>query len=155
MLLALHYHACSSLVPGPECGGQPDSLVCMATRQLAGHKKTRGRQVTQRPQCHEDRRTAPATRRSEKCNCVKEEHEKKTIQKYFYTKHPWPILGKVCAWQGSCDSIYMYTHINPQHYILVKTTLDIPSSPLESTVPPGKNPGQPDGHEGNWLYMHV
>ena len=66
---------------------------------------------------------------------------KENIQKYSYMKHPkhpWPILGKVCAWRGSCDSIYMHTHINPQHYIFVKTILDIPAAPLKVNSAPGK-----------------
>ena len=134
MLLALGYHTCSSPVPDPESGGPPDPSACMATRRPAGHKNTRP--------ASDPATTTPWGRAYLPCRPqigeiqVRERGTwKENIQKYLYTKHPknpWPILGKMCAWQCSCDSIYMYTHINPQHYTFVKTTLDIPGSPIES-----------------------
>ena len=108
----------------------------MATRRHAGHtKKTRPASdpATTRPRGQEYRLCRPQIGEMH----VRERGTwKENIQKYLYTKHPkhpWPKHWvKVCAWQGSCDSICMYTHINPQHYIFVKTTLDIPGSPIES-----------------------
>ena len=123
----------------------------------AGHKKTRDRQVTRRPQRHEDGRTTPAARRSGKSKCVKEECEKKKF-KSIYIRNIRNIhdLYWVKCVHGKVHVIaFICTHISPQHYIFVKTTLDTPGSPIESQQCPGKNPGQPDGHEANWLYMHA
>ena len=63
MLLALRYHTCSSPVPGPDYRGPPDPSAGMAIRRPA-LQRTRGRQVTRRPQRHEDGRTTPSARRS-------------------------------------------------------------------------------------------
>ena len=84
---------------------------------------------------------------------------KENIQRYLYTKHPkhpWPILGKVCVWQGSCDSISMYTY--------KPTTLhfrqDYPGHPRlphwKSTVPPGKIQDNPTGMKlTDGIRMHM
>ena len=82
----------------------------------------------------EDRRTTPAARRSGKSKCVKEECEKKTFKSICIRSiRNIPGLYWVKCVHGKVHVIaFLFTHISPQHYIFVKTTLDIPGSPIES-----------------------
>ena len=114
------------LLPGPRPwarrAARPlGAYIHPATRRP---QKTRGRQVTRRPQRHEDGRTTPAARRSGKSKCVKEECEKKTF-KSICIRSIRNISGLywVKCVHGKVHVIaFLCTHISPQHYIFVKST---------------------------------
>ena len=136
LLMLLTHSLPHLLLPGPRPWARRAARPLGAYSHPATRRpqKTRGRQVTRRPQRHEDGRTTPAARRSGKSKCVKEECEKKTF-KSICIRSIRNISGLywVKCVHGKVHVIaFLCTHISPQHYIFVKSTLDIPGSPIES-----------------------
>ena len=118
--------------PAPSAAGRPTPRRVQPPCHPPVTKNTR--QVTRRPQRHEDGHTTPAAYRSGKSKCVKEECEKKTFKSICIRSiRNIPGLYWVKCVHGKVHVIaFICTHISPQHYIFVKTTLDIPGSPIES-----------------------
>ena len=138
MLLALRHHTCSSPVPSPECGGPPDPSARTATRPQKNMRPASDpATTTPRGRAYHPRRPQIGEMQVRERGMWKE-----NIQKYLYTKHskhPWPILGKVCAWLGSCDNIYMYTY-KPTTLHFSQGYPGHPRQPhWQPTVPPGKS----------------